>query len=131
MKYFVIFNPVSGRGRGAKLTPLIERTLRELGQDFHLTQTERPWHAAELAEQASQDGYDAVVTASGDGTANEALNGLTKARQAGFKQTALGILSIGTGNDLAASLGIPTGLREAVQALKSGARRVIDIGVTA
>jgi diacylglycerol kinase (ATP) len=128
MKHFVIVNPVSGRGRGAKMVPHIEQALRELGLDFHLTQTERPWHAAELAEQAARDGYAVVVAASGDGTANEALNGLLKARQAGFNQTALGLLSIGTGNDLAASLGIPAGLRQAVQALKDGARRAIDVG---
>jgi Sphingosine kinase and enzymes related to eukaryotic diacylglycerol kinase len=90
--------------------------------------TLRPWHAAELAEQAALEGYDVVVSASGDGTANETLNGLMRARAQGFGQTALGVLAVGTGNDLAASLGIPLGLHDAVQALKRGQRKTIDIG---
>ncbi len=38
--------------------------------------TEGPRHAIELARQAAADGVDAVVTLGGDGTVNEAANGL-------------------------------------------------------
>lgn len=135
MKHFVIVNPVAGRGRAAKLIPLLSQTLHEHGLTFDLTQTTHPWHASQLAYEAAQNGYDVVVTASGDGTANEALNGLMRFKMEpetgpGPRKPvpALGILAIGTGNDLAASLGIPTGLREAVSALKGGRRKTIDIG---
>ena len=59
--------------------------MRGYGLDFDLVRTERPWHAAELAQQACADGYDVVVAVGGDGTANEVLNGLMLARQAGSK----------------------------------------------
>ena len=129
MKYFVIVNPVSGRGLGAKLIPLIEKTLTEFGLDFQLSITKQRWHAAELAELAAKQEYDVVVCAGGDGTANEAINGLMIARAQGFKKTAFGLLSVGTGNDLAASLKLPVDLREAIQILKTGTRHWIDIGI--
>lgn len=128
MKYFVILNPVSGRGYGARVVSQLEQFFKELEMDFHLEKTEYPWHAAELAELAARQGYDVVVCASGDGTVNEVINGLMLARSQGMQHTALGILSIGTGNDLAASLGLPDDLRTAIQTIKTGTRRWIDIG---
>ena len=76
MRYFVIVNPICGRGLGEKSIPTIQEQLNLAGLDFTLVRTERVWHAAELSEQAVRDGYDVIVCASGDGTLNEALNGL-------------------------------------------------------
>ncbi len=129
MKTIVIVNPASGRGRAQKLTPTIERILHASGLDFDLLQSERPWHAAEIAEAAARQGVDAVIAAGGDGTVNETINGLMYARQDGFVKTALGVLSIGTGNDFAASLDLPVKLEEAVQAIVGNTRRSVDIGL--
>lgn len=129
MKTVVIVNPASGRGRAKKQIPAIERILRASGLDFDLLQSERPWHAAELAEAAARQGIDAVIAAGGDGTVNETINGLMRARLDGFAQSALGVLSIGTGNDFAASLNLPVKLEEAVQAITRNNRRMVDVGV--
>ena len=128
MKYLLIINPVSGHGYGDQVAPVLQTLFKEFGLDYQLAVTEYPWHAAELAERAARQGFDVVVCASGDGTINEAINGLMLARAQGLQHTALGIISIGTGNDLAASLGLPVDFREAVQILKTDARRWIDIG---
>ena len=61
-KYKIIVNPISGRGFALKMIPVIEEKFKELGLDFDLVQTERPWHAAELAKKAALDGYDVVVS---------------------------------------------------------------------
>ncbi|MDP1545483.1 MAG: diacylglycerol kinase family lipid kinase [Anaerolineales bacterium] len=129
MKYYVIVNPTSGRGLGAKSIPQIESNLRESGLDFILVQTERIWHAAELAEGAARDGYDVIVCASGDGTVNEAINGIMRAKMAGFNSAAFAVLGIGTGNDFAGGTGIPTNLTDGLKALKENKRRKIDIGL--
>lgn len=129
MKYFVIVNPTSGRGLGEKSIPHIESSLREYGLDFTLVKTERVWHAAELAEGAVRDGYDVIVCASGDGTVNEAINGMMRARKDGFKNAAFTVLGIGTGNDFAGGTGIPTNLNDGLQALKENKRKVIDLGL--
>ena len=129
MKATVILNPASGRGRGKKILPTLERLLNASGLDFDLLQSERPWHAADLAERAAREGCDAVITAGGDGTANEAINGLMRARADGYDQTALGMLSIGTGNDFAAGVGVPVDLGKAIKAIEQGKCRRIDIGL--
>jgi diacylglycerol kinase (ATP) len=129
VKTIVILNPVSGRGRARKLIPTIERILSASSLDFNLLQSERPWHTADLAEAAARQDTDVVVAAGGDGTVNEAINGLMRARQDGFAKTALGVLSIGTGNDFAASLDLPLRLEDAVRAITKNVRRLVDIGL--
>jgi diacylglycerol kinase (ATP) len=129
MRYFVIVNPISGRGLGERSIPTIEERLKLANIDFKLVRTERVWHAAELAEQAARDGYDVVVCASGDGTINEALNGLMKARKAGINHTAFAVLSIGTGNDFSGGMGIPADLEPCIDALLADKRKKIDIGL--
>ncbi len=128
MRYFVIVNPICGRGYGEKSIPFLEEHLHSANVDFTLVRTERVWHAVELAEKAAREGYDVVVCASGDGTVNEALNGLMKARKDGFDKTALGVISIGTGNDFSSGMGIPTDLEHSLAALLSNQRKKIDLG---
>ena len=60
MKYYIIVNPTSGRGLGEKSIPHIESSLQKSGLDFTLVQTERVWHASELAENAVREGYDVM-----------------------------------------------------------------------
>lgn len=128
MKYFVIVNPTSGRGLGEKSIPHIESFLKEHNFDYTLVRTERMWHAAELAESAAKNGYDVIVCASGDGTVNEAINGIMRARKAGFNHSAFTVLGIGTGNDFAGGTGIPTNLHDGLKALKEDKRKRIDLG---
>ena len=129
MKYLVIVNPTSGRGYAERVTPQIEAGMQEHGLDFDLTRTERPWHAADIAEKAVKDGYDVIVAASGDGTANEAINGMMRARAAGFNDTAFSILPVGTGNDMAYGLGMRGTLEESIATLAQNYRKKIDIGL--
>jgi YegS/Rv2252/BmrU family lipid kinase len=130
LKHKIILNPTSGRGFAGRAQPLVEKTLHELGLDFDLVRSERPWHAAELAQQAAHEGYAVVVAAGGDGTANEVLNGLMLAAGAAGapESVALGVLGIGRGNDFAFALGVPQGVEAGCQILAKGARRRIDVG---
>ena len=128
MKYLVIVNPISGRGYAEKVIPEIEAGMRKHGLEYHLVRTERPWHAAEIAEQAVRDGYNVIVTASGDGAANEAINGIMRARDAGFKSCAFSILPVGTGNDMAYGLGMRGTLEESIATIAKDHRVKIDIG---
>ena len=70
-----------------------------------------------------------VVAAGGDGTVNEIINGLMRARLDGFLKSALGVLSIGTGNDFAASLDLPVKLEVAVQVITRNTRHLVDVGL--
>jgi diacylglycerol kinase (ATP) len=127
-RYKIIVNPISGRGAGEQAIPLVEQYLRSYGLDYDLVRTERPWHAAGLAQQACAEGYDVVVAVGGDGTANEVLNGLMPARQADSKRVAMGVLCVGRGNDFAFGAGVPHDLEAGCRTLAQGHRRMIDIG---
>ncbi len=128
-RYKIIVNPISGRGNGARIIPALQAHLQELGVDFDLARTERPFHAAELAQQAAADGFEVVVAVGGDGTANEVVNGLMQAKQNGrAPSVAMGVLAAGRGNDFAHNVGMPSDLRAGCQALAAGHRKKIDIG---
>jgi diacylglycerol kinase (ATP) len=127
-RYFVIVNPVSGRGNGEKFYAVIEKRLQEMGISFEMVRTQNPGHAVQLAEAASLDGFGAVVAVGGDGTANEVLNGLVRARQNGNGRAAMGLIPIGRGNDFAFGVGVPNLLEDACQALTDGEREWIDVG---
>ena len=126
--YKIILNPTSGRGSAGRSVPQIENLLRENGLNFEIVQTEYPWHAAELAQKAAADGFDVVVAAGGDGTVNETINGLMGVKEAGNSLPAMGVLSIGRGNDFAFSMGIPAELEAGCKTLANNQRRSIDIG---
>ncbi|MCP4539957.1 MAG: diacylglycerol kinase family lipid kinase [Chloroflexi bacterium] len=127
-KYKIIVNPTSGRGVGGKSVPRIEQIMNDHHLDFDIVRTERPWHAVDLAQEAAITGYDVVVAAGGDGTANEVLNGLMRAKQSGANTCAMGILCVGRGNDLAYGMNIPAELEAGCKALIQGCRRTVDVG---
>jgi len=125
----LVVNPTSGRGFAGRSIPIIEQELKKFGIEYKLVLTERPWHAAELTEQGARDGFETVIIASGDGTANEALNGLMRARLAGFTNTAMAQIAVGTGNDFAYGMGIPGGVEACCSIIAKNFRRRMDVGI--
>jgi YegS/Rv2252/BmrU family lipid kinase len=127
-RYRIIVNPVSGRGEGAADIPAAEAFLHELGLEHRTVRTERPLHAIELAQTAVREGYDVVVAMGGDGTANEVLNGLMLAKAAGEGEAAMGLITVGRGNDFGYGIGVPHGLEASCRCLAAGNRCRIDVG---
>ncbi len=112
----LVINPAAGPGRKrARMAALAERARRLIP---HLTVrfTEGPGHATELAEQAARAGAPRLYAAGGDGTINEALQGLVGSR------TALCPVPAGTGNVVARELRLPL---QPEAALKEGIRRQV------
>jgi YegS/Rv2252/BmrU family lipid kinase len=132
MRYKVIVNPKAGRGLGARATPTIHRLLSAHGLDFDLAQTTYPGEAVELARRATLDGYDVIVAAGGDGTYQEAINGMAAAHgetapEDGVIGT-LGILPVGSGCDFSYTAGVPCDLEDACARLAKGEPRRVDLG---
>lgn len=126
-KALVIFNPYAGRGRGAKRAEAVVAALQALDFEFDSVVSEDRGHAIELAERAVEAGRELIVAAGGDGTVNEVVNGIMRATLYGGTAR-LGVMPIGSGNDFAGALGIPTDMRRAAQILQRGAVRRIDVG---
>ncbi|MFO0550956.1 MAG: diacylglycerol kinase family protein [Polyangiaceae bacterium] len=103
----VIVNPKAGSSSRQRhdldaLRKVIEGALGKV--DFALTN--HPGHAIELAEASAREHRATVVATGGDGSIHEVVNGLMRARDAGFASTRLGIIGRGTGSDLCRTLGL-------------------------
>jgi diacylglycerol kinase (ATP) len=124
-----IVNPISGQGAGAIAGEELQRMAGNAGLDYRIELTAAPGHAIQLAQQAAAGGADVVVAVGGDGTANEVLNGLMHARQSGLGSAAMGMISVGRGNDFAFGMGIPAGLEPGFQILTQGIKQPFDVGI--
>lgn len=110
----IIHNPAAGRNAGRFLDACLEE-LRGLRVEFELMSTQAPGHATSLAQWAvKKSGFDAVAVAGGDGTLNEAANGLTG------QTVPMGILPVGTANVLAGEIGLRRSPRIVARTLAFG-----------
>src|SRR5262249_55676136 len=74
-RILAIYNPTAGR-RARDKFERFRTALARLGATVTIAETERSMHARELAEAADPARFDAVAVAGGDGTINEAVNGV-------------------------------------------------------
>jgi diacylglycerol kinase (ATP) len=124
----IILNPYSGRYTGRQRWPEARSALDAVGFVYDLAMTERPGHARELARDAALAGCSPIVVAGGDGTVGEVVNGLADAAEDGRPLGPLGILPVGTANDIVDTLGIPRDLGASAQVLAQGRTRLMDVG---
>jgi diacylglycerol kinase (ATP) len=123
----VIVNPVAGAYSTHRKWPHISRLLKHIGLSFDYKYTEGVGHAIELAQAAAGSEYRYLVAVGGDGTVNEVANGILLSTSSG--DTALGIVSTGTGSDFTRSVGIPRRYASACSYLSSSRRVLVDVGV--
>lgn len=123
----IILNPFGGRYKRAKKIRLLKQALAKAGLEYEVTLTEGRGHGYELAQEAAQQQWPIIVAAGGDGTVNEVLNGLMAGSE-GQPASALGIIPLGTANDLASMLPLPRDLTQICQRLGQGQTRLLDVG---
>jgi diacylglycerol kinase (ATP) len=99
-RILAIYNPTAGRRARGKFERF-RAALARLGAVVTTAETNAPLHARALAESADPARFDAIVVAGGDGTINEAVNGIV------HSGLPLAILPLGTANVLANELGLP------------------------
>lgn len=107
--------------QGQKRLPEVKRTLEELGLNLIEESTEQPQHLYDVIKRYQHE-VDLVIVGGGDGTLNAAVDALVET------QLTLGILPLGTANDLARTLGIPNSLPDACKIIANGEVRRIDLG---
>jgi len=121
--YYIIFNPTAGAGRSIKALKRVEAYLNERDIAYELAETGYVGHAVTLAKDAIGKGYDGILSVGGDGTLLEVAESLR-----GTDET-LGVIPAGTGNDFRQSIGVPKDPVDALEAVLSGNRRRVDIGL--
>jgi YegS/Rv2252/BmrU family lipid kinase len=121
-----IINPISGAGADRAVADRriasIRAACRQRGIDPTIALTERGGHAREFAADAVAAGVDLLIVWGGDGTINEAGSALLDTN------VPLGVVPAGSGNGLAAALGVSRDPAAALAAALDGAARAIDVG---
>jgi diacylglycerol kinase (ATP) len=123
-KAVLISNPNAGRGGERRAREVAEfcEELRRRDVEVELLNTSGPDDAARLAARAAQNGARDVIVSGGDGTINEALQGLvgTTAR--------LAIWPRGTANVLARELKLPFDAASAAEVIARGRSKPVYLG---
>ena len=127
MSATVILNPYANRWNSRSRWPQAEAALKAAGVAFELQVTDGPGHAIQIAERAAREARFPIIAAGGDGTIGEVVNGLGLAQGDG-PLGPLGILPLGSANDLGYALRIPTDLQAAARVIATGEVRLMDLG---
>ena len=120
----LISNPKTGRYGARRLRPIadVASQLRSLGLEVDLKLTTAPGEATEIAARAARNGSSDVIVAGGDGTINEAIQGMAGSA------ARLAIIPRGTGNVLARELKLPLDDEQATAVVARGNARRIHLG---
>lgn len=124
MKIQVIVNASAGGGQGEKLFPSLRAKVKALGLMAKCTLFHNPREALDIALEVQKNGADRIAACGGDGTVHALLPALV------HRPTALGIIPLGTANDLARSWKIPLNWADALELFAKGHPHPVDVIVT-
>ncbi len=124
----IIANPRAGAGRAGRDLRGVEDAIRERFGDAGIRLSAGPGGVEALVREAVGEGVETVVVVGGDGTVNEAVNGLwdpVAGRLADPPPTLL-LLPAGTGGDYARSIG--TAGLDPAEIIAAATPRSVDLG---
>lgn len=116
----ILVNPTAGRGAARRHLGRLAEAARRRGVPLHTPDS--PAAVVEAARRAAEDGCDRLIVVGGDGTVHWAIQGLAGS------PCALGVVPLGSGNDVAREVGAPDEPSAALEAALGGAVRPIDLG---
>jgi diacylglycerol kinase (ATP) len=124
-KIFVVFNPFSGKGRGASLVQPVLAAFAGAGVVEHGL-TQKAGDEGRLTREAIGRGFKRIVAVGGDGTWSNVGNAIVACAA---PDVTLALVAGGTGCDLAKSLGVPArDVRASARVAREGRTRRIDVG---
>jgi YegS/Rv2252/BmrU family lipid kinase len=127
--WYIIINPNAGKGKGKKDWPRISSLLEDAGIRYEAVFTRGMHDAIRLTREAIPAGWRKFLVVGGDGTMNEAVNGILDQQQVPADEFRLGIISVGTGNDWGRMFGIPSDYAGAVETIRRERLFLQDAGV--
>lgn len=123
----LILNPASAAGRTGRRRDAITKHVQATLGAVDCVVTRAPGDARRLAAEAVGAGRERLLVGGGDGTASEVASGVLSRTQ-GQGGPAIGLLPLGSGGDLARTLGLPATLDASLALLRRGRTRRIDAG---
>ena len=132
MRALLIVNPYATSTTPVRREVITHALASEL--DLDVVQTRYRGHAAHVAEGAAREGFGLVLTLGGDGTVNEVVNGILRARPPGADGAPLlAALPGGSANVFIRALGLPIDPVDAtgriLRSLPAGRTRTIGLGL--
>ena len=134
MRALLIVNPYATSTTPVRREVIAHALASEL--DLDVVQTRYRGHAAHVAEGAAREGFGLVLTLGGDGTVNEVVNGMLRARPPGAGPEGAPLLAAlpgGNANVFTRALGLPTDPVDAtgriLRSLPAGRARTIGLGL--
>lgn len=123
----VILNPYANRWNALKRRGETEAALKAAGVEYDLVITDYPRQGIDLAYQSVIDGFCPIIAAGGDGSIGEVANGVARAADATGIEVPLGILPLGSANDLVDNMKLPRDLLEAAKVIAKGNIKQLDL----
>lgn len=122
-KCVVVYNPVSGKEKNKECIEDFYTALKKYNYDLELIYTKKKGDAIDIVKNLNNP--DLVISAGGDGTLNEVIKGNLSREE----RLLVGILPLGTTNDVGRMLGYTKDYVKNLDLLLSGSRRQYDIGL--
>lgn len=94
--------------------------------ELEVFETQRAGHAVELSHQAAENDFDFIVTAGGDGTLNQVVNGVLSSSNKPLP--VLGLIPLGSGNDFARMCGLSTNPQSFIDLAEANQPKPVDVG---
>ncbi|MCA6378523.1 MAG: diacylglycerol kinase family lipid kinase [Cytophagales bacterium] len=124
MKILIILNGIS-----RKKNFFYREILPALQENFEITLAETAYasHATRLASEAPSQGFDCVLSAGGDGTLHQVINGILLNGNSDALPS-IGVIPLGSGNDFATACEIETNATSIIKLLKENSPKPTDVG---
>jgi diacylglycerol kinase (ATP) len=124
LKILIILNGISRRKNF-----FYRDILPPLQENFEITLAETAYanHATQLASEALSQGFDCVLSAGGDGTLHQVINGILLNGNSDALPS-IGVIPLGSGNDFATACGIEANATSIIKLLKENSPKPTDIG---
>lgn len=120
-KCVVIYNPSSGRCKRKNIFRILYRVLEKYGYETTVIPTAYPGHATEIV--ANMGHADLVISAGGDGTLSEVMNGNLKRIQ----KLVIANIPLGSANDVGTMYGYTKNYRHNLELLLNGVVKNVDV----
>ena len=120
-KFLILYNPASCNGKSFKILKKLEIDFNQMNFEYEIIQTNYPGHITDLC---ATNTFKKIIIIGGDGTFNEALNGIMI--NPINKQQKFGFLPGGTGNSFLHDLGAQR-YSSAINIIARGKTKKIDV----
>ncbi len=127
-KTLIIINPAAGNGTAGQKRHEIDALAEKFFNEHQTVVTDGPGRAADYARRALEARVAKVICVGGDGTLNEVVNGLMSVKMEKKRRSKLGYLPVGTGSDLARTMGITENLENGLRNIANKQGKWVDVG---